>query len=238
MNKIVNDSVQKQNHILKKRTGCHLSSHHLISYQLFYRLTTERINQMKDHRYSWNGGSNIVLVPHDGGSSLSKDVACYYFLPFHTSAHQGKAISKHWDKSSKSNEVIDPFSPSSKQMEGKVTEMYKKDEMKLDSHPFKGYHKNILSDFKSVLKKLRCNLTNVAYQGHLNSLSKSICLDVTEFRLLLSNSGYSFKENEMGCGSIECEGRRHSNVSIGWPKLDEVRKEIFIGTRLRLLKEL
>ncbi|AVF61567.1 AHH domain-containing protein [Vibrio diabolicus] len=238
MNKQVNDSAQKQKHILKTRTGCHLSSHHLISYQLFYRLTTERINQMEAHSYSWNSGSNIVLLPHDGGSSISKDVACFYYLPFHTSAHQGKDIGNHWEKSGTNKAVNNPFASSSKQSKGKVTEMYMRDKKALDSRSFKGYHKSILSDFKTVLKKLKCNLTNVVYQGHLNTLSKEICLDVSEFNLLLSNTGYSFKENQSGCGSIECEGRLHSNVSTDWPDLSDVKNEIFIGSRLRLLKEL
>lgn len=238
MNKQVNDSVQKQNHILKIKTGCHLSSHHLISYQLFFRLTEERINQMRDHQYNWNGGSNIVLIPHDGGSDISKEVACYYCLPFHTSAHQGKSIANHWETAKTNNKDGDPFASNRIQSQGKVTEMYMKDEKKLDSKGFKGYHKAILSDFKTVLKKLKCNLSNVIYQGHLDDLSESICIDVTNFNLLLSNSGYNFKKNQIGCGSIECEGRKHHNISSGWPDLEEITTDLFIDERLKLLEEL
>ena len=250
MNRTVDDYQKKKGHILKKYTKCHLSSHHLISYQFFDRLTEERIYQMEGHNYNWNGSSNIIIIPHDGGSQYSKMVACHYGLPFHSSAHQGDLILKQWEdteeerikKKSTLNKGADPFAVSSKQKKGiannKSINIYKEDIKRLDEKKFNGYHKCIFGDFKTMLKKLECNLTNIEYQGHLDSLSEDICQDITSFFLLLSNPGYNFAKNQIGCGEEKCNGRQHKSISGEWPKQEDIEDYMYTDNRLKLMDEL
>lgn len=159
------------------------------------------------------------------------------FLPFHSSAHQGNNIIYKWE-SSRTNESSDPFSPSQSQIDGKKTEMYKKDEKLLEHKNFKGYHENILNDFKTVIKKLTCKLSNITYQTYLDNLSITLCEEISKFILLLSNNGEDFSKDGKGCYSHLCNKRQHESISENWPDREEVKMKLFVDGRMKLLGEL
>jgi len=242
----VSDTTEKNNHILKKAIPeCQIASHHLISFQLFERLSSERLKQMDHHHYNWNGKSNLVLLPHHGKDSISKMVACHYQLPFHSGAHNGKRkIEKHFKKTVSDDVTLKPvtMTPEEKDMydDDKKGLMSKK-KIRSNGKPFSpinGYHKVVSTLLLLVLKELKCKLTNFVYQEKLETLSEDICEHISLFELLLSNPGFNFAENQVGCTLPDCKKREHTDFSGSWPKDVKVKAELYEGQRLKTLEEL
>jgi len=241
----LNDGSKIDEHILSPY--CPLTSHHLISHSLFYKVSTPRQKQMHDHHYNFDKHKNLVLLPSKD-ESKAKIIACYYALPWHSSGHTGNQIIKHYNNSEKGKAVgksDNPFGGNKAQGKGNnLTEdelkMYNADAKKLEKT--KGYHKVVSSLFLTVLKKLKCNQSNSEYQGYLDSLSEDICSLISDFDLLLSNPGYDFASGQDGCNSSGCGDREHTKERTVGLWLSDYVISAYVNNeaedRLNLLSEL
>ena len=245
------DGKKIEKHFLTTKISCPITSHHLISFNLFDKVSSRRKKQISDHKYNRDAHENLILIPSKD-KVLAKKVACYYGLPWHSSGHTGKNIINHWGNteterlerkaaSLKAEKNVDPFDPSNMQSKGNALtkeelQMYNKDIKKLKKTS--GYHKVVASLFFTVLKKLKCNQTNVEYQGHLECLSLDICEYISYFELLLSNPGYDFSPNQVGCQEEHCIGRTHETENEAWPSKENVNFELKIDQRLKLVSEI
>ena len=241
----LNDGSKIDEHILSPY--CPLTSHHLISHSLFYKVSTPRQTQMNRHHYNFDKHKNLVLLPSKD-ESKAKIIACYYELPWHSSGHTGNQIIRHYNNSEKgkaAGKSDNPFGGNKAQGKGNdLTEdelkMYNADAKKLEKTT--GYHKIVSSLFLTVLKKLKCIQNNKVYQGHLDILSLDICTLITEFDLLLSNGGYDFSSGQIGCNSPRCESREHEidREEESWLSTTIVNAYMIKAgkTRLNLLSEL
>ncbi|WP_299022839.1 AHH domain-containing protein [uncultured Photobacterium sp.] len=240
----LNDSRKIKKHILYRELDCPITSHHLISYSLFDKISIRRTNQMNDHNYNRDSFENLVLLP-SRDKAFAKHVACYYCLPWHSSGHTGRNIIKHFNENKYKRDVREkkknPFLRNVKQMKGNtMTE----EEMKTYNEDVKGlkrvsgYHKIVSTLFLSVLKKLKCNQSNLVYNDHLDELSEKICDYISYFELLLSNPGYNFASDQVGCREVMCNNRKHDSDGVEWVLKEQVDLELKISGRLKLLSEI
>ncbi|NOI59681.1 AHH domain-containing protein [Vibrio coralliilyticus] len=220
------ESEKKENHVLRTKCDCPLTGHHLISHSLFDNLTTERINQMEEKKYSCNDLANIVILP-SSDKSVAKKVACKYRLPWHSSGHTGNnTISKV--KLKNDEEVYSNTEPSSMLNGGdpnKRASMLNKDKNRLKAYPSKAYHKFVKQELLETLEKLHCKLPPSEYRKVLNDLSQRICDMLSEFTILLHNTGQDFSPGETGCRSADCYERTHKNMHL--PEIEDIWSNLF-----------
>ncbi len=103
--------------------------------------------------------------------------------------------------------------------------MLNKDKIKLKAHPSKAYHKFVRQELLETLEKLHCEMPSPVYRKELNDLSERICDLISEFTILLHNTGDDFSPQGVGCQSSECEQRTHKSTC--WPEIEEIWSRLF-----------
>ncbi|AYO04590.1 AHH domain-containing protein [Vibrio parahaemolyticus] len=226
------EALLKANHILAEKCDCPLTGHHLISFNLFDKLSTQRIEQMRNKEYSWNSLDNIVILP-SSDKSTAKKVACKYRLPWHSSGHTGRnTVSKLNLKSDE--QVYSNAEPTSMLNGGnpmKRASMLNKDKNKIKAYPSKAYHKFVKQELLETLEKLHCEMPPTLYRKELNDLSERICDMISEFTILLHNTGDDFSPKGNGCRSSDCQQRTHKNTT--WPEIEEIWSGLFYKKSLK-----
>lgn len=220
------ETTLKTSHVLAIECDCPLTGHHLISHSLFDVLTTERIKQMNGKKYSCNGLENIVILP-SSDKGIARKVACKYRIPWHSSGHTGKNTIKNTQLNN-DDTVYSKTSASSMLNGGNATKrasMLNNDKNKIKAYPAKAYHKFVRQELLETLEKLYCDMSPKVYRKELNDLSQRICDMISEFTILLHNTGDDFSPNGSGCRSAGCEQRTHS--AQNWPDIDLIQDKLF-----------
>ena len=220
------EKLLKAKHVLAQKCDCPLTGHHLISHNLFEKLTTERIEQMHQKKYNWNSLENIVILP-SSDKGVAKKVACKYRLPWHSSGHTGSNTVKKVNLKSE-EQLLSKTEPSSLLSGGNLNKrasMLNKDKNKIKAYPSKAYHKFARQELLETLEKLHCEMSATSYRKELYDLSERICDMISDFTILLHNTGQDFSSSGMGCRSLDCKQRTH-NIS-GWPEIGEIWDRLF-----------
>ncbi len=158
---VIGEELLKTNHILAEKCDFPLTGHHLISHNLFDKLTTERIEQMHAKNYSWNCLENIVILP-SSDQAVAKKVACKYRIPWHSSGHTGSNTIGKIKLKSEDQVYYKP--ESSSMLDGgnpyKRASMLNKDKQKIKAYPSKTYHKFVRQELLETLENyiVKCHL--------------------------------------------------------------------------------
>lgn len=221
---VAGEAALKANHILAQRCGCPLTGHHLISHSLFDNLTTERKQQMRTKKYSCNCLENIVLLP-SSDKSIAKKVACKYQIPWHSSGHTGKKTTENVlvgeDSELYSGKSLEVTTDNDARNTAKRVAMFKSDVSSVKLTNPKGYHRYVFKQFSRTLDKLHCDMSEVTYRQHIHKLSQEICDSLSEFKVVLHNSGADFAKNGKGCLEADCYNRKHT--SSDWPEIESIK---------------
>ncbi|EGR0790755.1 hypothetical protein EWS92_20990 [Vibrio vulnificus] len=223
---VAGEASLKANHILAQRCGCPLTGHHLISHSLFDNLTTERKEQMRTKKYSCNCLENIVILP-SSDKFIAKKVACKYQIPWHSSGHTGKKTTENVvigeDSELYSGKSLEMTADHDASNTAKRVAMFKSDVSSVKLTNPKGYHRYVFKQFSRTLDKLHCDMSEVTYREHIHKLSQEICDSLSEFKIVLHNSGAYFAKNGEGCLEADCNNREHT--SSDWPEIESIKNK-------------
>ncbi|PKF48959.1 hypothetical protein AT251_22375 [Enterovibrio nigricans] len=215
--------------MLNEECDCPLTSHHLISFSEFETLTSERIKQIDSMGYNWNCLDNLVILP-SSDTIIARKVGCKYRLPWHSSGHTGNKTIQNVQIENEdvlySNVTVESMQNGGDPQ--KRTSMLNSDKNKIKAYPTKAYHKFVRQELIETLEKLHCDMKPPAYRKELNDLSQKICDMISEFTILLHNTGDDFSPSGSGCRSAGCEGRNHNNQ--GWPDISNIWDRMFYKT--------